>query len=127
MQLDCEVGSEVGWIGMSWTRGRDALANVRARVQGYPGDKPGGTQWKMTGTTSASQKKMVFYPMDTGGGQSGSPVYRPNQPGCGVCGVALHAYGRGHGTGSHWSDNHGPRITRARYHLILDLADNNAP
>ncbi len=125
VQLDCTVGDDVGWFGFFSVPGRTALRNSLARVQGYPGDKPDGTQWGMTDRIEASQTKMVFYDIDTFGGQSGSPVWK-NRTACGgPCGMAVHSYGNNHGTGPHVPYNHGPRITNARFGLIADLADDN--
>ncbi len=125
IQLDCTVGDTVGWFGFFSVAGKTALRLSQARVQGYPGDKPDGTQWGMTDRIEASQTRMVFYDIDTSAGQSGSPVWR-NRPVCGgPCGMAVHSYGNNHGTGPHVPYNHGPRITNARFCLIADLADNN--
>jgi len=125
VQLDCTVGDTVGWFGFFSVPGKTALRLSQARVQGYPGDQPAGTQWGMTDRIEASQTKMVFYDLDTFGGQSGSPVWK-NRTSCGgPCGMAVHSYGNNHSTGPHVSYNHGPRITNARFGLIADLADDN--
>ena len=73
----------------------------------------------------ASQKKMVFYDIDTAGGQSGSPVYQRRVACGGPCGMAIHAYGNNHATGPHVPYNHAPRITNPRYGLITDIANDN--
>lgn len=125
IQLDCTVGDTVGWLGFFSVAGETALRFSQARVQGYPGDKPDGTQWGMTDRIETSKTKMVFYDIDTFGGQSGSPVWK-NRTACGgPCGMAVHSYGNNHGTGPHVLYNHGPRITNARFGLITDLADDN--
>lgn len=129
MQLDCTVGDTVGWLGYFSIGGRQQSLNQRpARVQGYPGDMPFGTQWAMTGQIDASQARMLFYAIDTFGGNSGSPVFQPHRVACGgPCGMAVHSYGvHGDPRAPHARFNHGPRITNARFDLITDLADDNA-
>ena len=80
----------------------------------------------MNGTISASDKNMAYYKMDTFGGQSGSPVFVPNRGACGPCGAAIHSYGVGlPGPGA--TRNAGPRITKSKFNLITDLADDNDP
>jgi glutamyl endopeptidase len=126
MHLDCTIGDTVGWLGFFWKAGADGLKGLKVRVEGYPGDKRFGTQWKMDGTISASNKNMAYYTMDTYGGQSGSPVFVPNRGACGPCGAAIHSYGVGlPGPGA--TRNAGPRITESKFMLISDLADDNDP
>ena len=126
MHLDCTIGDTVGYLGFFWKAGADGLKGLKVRVEGYPGDKTFGTQWKMNGTISASNKNMAYYTMDTYGGQSGSPVFVPNRGACGACGAAIHSYGVGlPGPGA--TRNAGPRITKSKFLLIQDLADNNDP
>ncbi|QUJ66171.1 trypsin-like serine protease [Photobacterium sp. GJ3] len=43
-------------------------------VTGYPGDKPTGTMWTDSGSTSAISDSRVCYTLDTAGGQSGSGI-----------------------------------------------------
>ena len=52
--------------------GNNGLNGAQATVQGYPGDKPQGTEWKMNGSIAKANKQFIFYPMETFGGQSGS-------------------------------------------------------
>ena len=86
VHLNCNIGDTVGWFGYFSVGGQTALRHLPAVVQGYPGDKPFGTMWGMGGRIAASQKKMVFYDMDTFGGQSGSPVYYNRSECGGPCG-----------------------------------------
>ena len=123
---DGPIGDTVGWLGYFWEAGADGLKGMKVRVEGYPGDKPPGTQWKMNGTIAASDKNMAYYKMDTFGGQSGSPIFVPNRGGCGPCGAAIHSYGIGPGAPSA-TKNSGPRITKSKFLLIKNLADNNEP
>lgn len=98
IKLNCAVGNKTGWFRFSGTS--YSLTGTTATLRGYPGDKPPGTMWTMTGTISATQPERVFYPMDTYSGQSGSPVYNRY-----TSLVAVHTYG---GT-----SNSGTRITPA--------------
>jgi glutamyl endopeptidase len=106
--LDCTIGTTTGWMGYFKVGGITGLQGLTAHVRGYPGDKPLGTQWTMRGTVAASQKRFVYYAIDTFGGQSGSPVYQ-FRSGCGACAMAIHAYGNG-GSGPAANNNGGPRI-----------------
>jgi len=122
----CDVGTTVGFFGISWTAGADALTGNGATVQGYPGDKAFGTQWTMSGNIKKSSKLMVFYRMDTAGGQSGSPVFDATGANCGgtPCGMAIHSYGVGlPGPGT--NTNAGPRITQSRFTTITNYAAEN--
>lgn len=122
----CDIGDSVGWFGISWVAGADALTGAAATVQGYPGDQEFGTQWTMSGTISKSTKQMVFYKMDTAGGQSGSPVFDPAGTACGgfPCGMAVHSYGVGLPNAGQ-RNNAGPRITKARFAVITSYAAEN--
>jgi glutamyl endopeptidase len=122
----CDAGTTTGWFGISWTKGARALTGVGATVQGYPGDKAYGTQWTMSGTIKRSTKQMVYYRMDTAGGQSGSPVFDPTGAKCGgtPCGMAVHSYGLGF-SGASARNNSGPRITQSRFTTITNYAAEN--
>lgn len=126
MSLTLNAGNTVGWLGYFARNAQNALLGLGALVEGYPGDKPPGTRWYMSGRIGASQRKMTFYRMDTYGGQSGSPVYQYSSPYCGgdPCGMAIHSYGV-HGFSAHSNYNHGPRITIPRFGLIQSIAAAN--
>jgi V8-like Glu-specific endopeptidase len=120
------IGATTGTFGLYATPTLNALNNAPAFVQGYPGDKPDGTQWRMSGRITRANKRFAFYPMDTFGGQSGSPVWWNRSSGVctGPCGYAVHAYGVGlAGVGQ--NNNGGPRLTPFRLGQISAFADNN--
>lgn len=121
MQLDCTVGNTVGWFGMYTLPGTNRLAGTTARVQGYPLDKDPGTQWWMTGSVHHSTDRRLFYPMDTAGGQSGSPVFKWNRPGCGSCVMGIHTASAS-GTPL---NNSGTRITASVFDKILEIRAQN--
>ena len=123
MQLDCTIGNTVGYLGYFSVPGVNQLDGKTGRVEGYPGDKPFGTHWKMSGTmASRTDANMIYYPIDTAGGQSGSPIMVANRPSCGgPCGMGIHSYG----ISGNPPLNSGPRITGANFALIQDLANDN--
>jgi glutamyl endopeptidase len=124
------IGTETGTFGLFARPGQMAL--VKANVQGYPGDVQTtavpGTQKRDHGKIVRSQKRLVFYPMDTTGGQSGGPVWRQRTAGVciGPCTMAVHAYGTDPQSTGVWHDNNaGMRLTPFRIGQILDIAAQN--
>ncbi|HMQ24920.1 MAG TPA: trypsin-like serine protease [Acidimicrobiales bacterium] len=123
MHLNCNVGDTVGWFGLFSLPGTNRFAGSRGRVQGYPTDKPLGTQWKMAGDMHHSTDRQVFYPMDTFGGQSGAPVFKWNRPSCGgPCGLGIHTYGVG---GDTPTLNRGTRLTASVFDKIIQVRAQN--
>ncbi|WP_188111408.1 trypsin-like serine peptidase [Nocardioides antri] len=116
--LSCNIGDTTGYFG--WTTSSQAVGNA-VDTQGYPGDKPSGTQWDAdncsTSTTStsfvqctiqATSSTQMFYRNDTAGGQSGSPLFTVTSSSC-TCAIGIHAYGL-HGSSPHSTNNHGTRV-----------------
>jgi glutamyl endopeptidase len=122
------AGNALGHFGMVNFAGTNGLAGRPVTVQGYPGDKPFGTHSKMSGRIRKSGVRMAFYPMDTAGGQSGSPVWQHRGaaapgPCAGPCSLAIHAYGTGlPGAGRL---NGGVRLTSGVIGVIRDVANDN--
>jgi glutamyl endopeptidase len=120
------IGATLGTFGLMNVPNVNGLNNARATVQGYPGDKPDGTMWKMNGRIKKANKQFIFYPMDTFGGQSGSPIWWNRTGGSctGPCGYGIHSYGTGF-PGPGQTNNAGPRFTPFRLGQIADwIADN---
>ena len=121
--MNCSIGNTVGWFGYWWQSA--SLANLPSIINGYPGDKP-LQQWRSNDRIRVSQTRQVFYQNDTLGGMSGGPVYynRPSgSPYCsGYCSMAIHAYGL-HGSPPHSTNNHGTRITEARFENLKAWKD----
>lgn len=124
VKLNCSIGSTTGWLGYYATA--DSLVGLPVLLMGYPGDRtPLYTLWGAGGGIAASEQRKIRYQLDTGGGQSGSPVIEADRGASrqrcfGTCAVAIHAYGVD-GDGN----NSGTRINQA-------VADNltkwkNAP
>lgn len=123
IKLNCTIGNTTGWFGYWWQSA--SLAGYSTLINGYPGDKPFGQQWRgdsVARTVTVSQSLQVFYTNDTVGGMSGSAVYQFRASGSsfctGHCSMAIHAYGFPHGGYPHNTYNHGTRITEARFNNL---------
>jgi glutamyl endopeptidase len=114
--LSCDLGNTTGYFG--WTSSGHSVG-TEVDTQGYPGDKPSGTQWDADNcstlssgtvqcTLTATTSQQLFYKNDTFGGQSGSPLFRVTSTGC-TCAIGIHAYGL-HGSSPHSTNNHGTRV-----------------
>ncbi len=107
--LPTQLGNTTGWLGFGVYTDADLL-NTVGNISGYPGDKPGGTQWYDARRIASVNSRKVFYDIDTAGGQSGSAVYRI------INGAryafAVHAYGGG-------TTNSGTRIVTAVYNNMV--------
>ncbi len=108
IKLNCTIGNTTGWYGFFWQTA--SLTGLPTIINGYPGDKP-LTQWQSKGKVTVTQTRRVFYRNDTIGGVSGSPVWY-NRAGCGICSMAVHAYGA-YGSPPFSTNNHGTRIVKA--------------
>ncbi|HZN17233.1 MAG TPA: trypsin-like serine protease [Micromonosporaceae bacterium] len=123
IKLNCTIGNTTGWFGYWWQSA--TLAGFSTLINGYPGDKPFGQQWRgdsVARTVAVSQTSQIFYTNDTAGGMSGSAVYQFRASGSafctGQCSMAIHAYGFPHGAYPHNTYNHATRITEARFNNL---------
>ena len=114
IKLNCRIGETTGWYGFFWTS--TSLTGLPTTINGYPGDKP-LTQWRSDDLVRVTQTRRVFHQNDTVGGVSGAPIYN-RRAGCGICGMAVHAYGT-YGSPPFSTNNHGTRITRAVFNNLL--------
>lgn len=73
IKLDCTIGNTTGWFG--YEASTASLNGVNMTVRGYPGDKPFGTMWTMSGPVESTSAEKISYSIDTARGQSGAPVY----------------------------------------------------
>jgi glutamyl endopeptidase len=110
IKLNCSIGNTVGWYGFFWQS--TSLTGLPATIQGYPGDKTYGTQWKMSGTVASSSTERLSYTIDTYGGQSGSAVWYNRSSTCTVCSMGIHTLG-----GS--TSNSATRITQGKYNNLV--------
>jgi glutamyl endopeptidase len=109
MVIPTELGATTGWFGFGVWSDKDLVAST-GNISGYPGDKPGGTQWYDARQIASVGSRKVYYDIDTSGGQSGSAVYRIINGG--RYAVAVHAYGGA-------STNSGTRIVQPVYDNLL--------
>ena len=107
--LPTQLGNTTGWFGFGVYSDADLLGTV-ANISGYPGDKPGGTQWYDARKIAAVNARKVFYDIDTAGGQSGSAVYRIINGA--RYAIAVHAYGGA-------TTNSGTRIVTGVYNNMV--------
>jgi V8-like Glu-specific endopeptidase len=92
-----------GWNGFGTYN-----SNGTYNVTGYPGDKPQGSMWGMSGTTT-SDSDDIFYTIDTAGGQSGSGVLDTNNIVRGIHTNGVNSAG----------NNQGTRITSTVFRTII--------
>lgn len=124
MQLGagCDFSESAGSFGLFTLDGNNAFAGRRLRVEGYPGDKSYGSRWKMVDEVDRNSVNNLYYPMDTFGGQSGSPLFKWNRPSCGgPCSAGVHAYG----ASGNPPMNSGPMMTNGRIAEIAATAAEN--
>jgi glutamyl endopeptidase len=91
IQTNETTGNTVGYFGMTVLAGNTFPGAYT--VQGYPGDKPAATMWKMSGAITNANNNRIWYNMDTYGGQSGSPLFRV--VGSKYYGYGIHTYAAG--------------------------------
>jgi len=96
-----------GWSGYGTYNGDGTYS-----VTGYPGDKPRGSMWGMSGSTT-SDSDDIFYTLDTAGGQSGSGVLDTSDV---IRGVHTNGANRA-------GNNQGTRITPVVFNTITGWID----
>ena len=122
LEPGCDFSESAGSFGLFTLDGTNAFAGRRLRVEGYPGDKSEGSRWKMVGEVERNSVNFLRYPMDTAGGQSGSPLFKWNRPeGGGPCSAGVHAYG----VSGNPPTNSGPMMTYSRIGTISAVALQN--
>jgi glutamyl endopeptidase len=119
LKLNCTIGNNTGWFGY-WYQSA-GLRGLSTFVQGYPGEKPFGEQWRgdnVSRVVQESNSTNLWYNNDTTPGMSGAPVWqaRPNGPYCtgSACVMGVHAYSIGGSSYPSSSYNMATRITEAR-------------
>lgn len=68
------LGDKTGVFGFA-VRDNNYLMNAYLNLSGYPGDKGGNQQWFMARKAKSVAPRVIYYEIDTMGGQSGSPVW----------------------------------------------------
>ncbi|GFH43444.1 hypothetical protein Hs30E_19950 [Lactococcus hodotermopsidis] len=110
LRFGTNVGYNTGYFGALTTDYSQIGSYVT--VRGYPGDKPSGQLWTMSGSIIGNSlgSSKLNYQMDTYGGQSGSPVYNNSYQA-----VAIHT-----NSGGLAQYNQGERIDRSLFDIITD-------
>jgi glutamyl endopeptidase len=110
--LDREIGNTTGWFNYTAAA---SVNQIRATITGYPGDRSRGlVEYTHTDQIRSSTQTRLSYPIDTAGGQSGSPVYDASPTIFGV-----HTNGSANGT-----TNSGVRIDAAKYRDIQNWVNS---
>lgn len=86
----------------------DIAIGTPLTTTGYPGDRVYGTMWTNSGQVVKQTDSLIYYDMDTAGGQSGSPVYNDQNQMDAV-----------HGGGTQTA-NLGVKLNAENYQFILD-------
>lgn len=114
VNISTDIAQTVGTFGFAYNQENSFWQAYPLTVRGYPGEKAIATLWTMDGTLDAITKTRFFYPIDTTGGQSGSPAYGAIGADCNPCGFGIHTYGVGGG----WTQNSATRITSGVFNFL---------
>lgn len=71
---NCRPGDKTGVFGFA-VKDNAYLLSSYLNLSGYPGDKGGNEQWFMARKAKSVAPRVIYYEIDTMGGQSGSPVW----------------------------------------------------
>lgn len=71
----------------------DKQLATKARITGYPGDKPKGTMWSGAGDLAPADAEFLFYQIDTYKGESGSAILVDLAMPIGLTVVGVHVAG----------------------------------
>jgi V8-like Glu-specific endopeptidase len=74
LPTNCRPGDKTGVFGFA-VKDNPYLMNAYLNLSGYPGDKGGNQQWFMARRAKSVAPRVIYYEIDTMGGQSGSPVW----------------------------------------------------
>jgi glutamyl endopeptidase len=74
LPTNCRLGDKTGVFGFA-VKNDPYLLSAYLNLSGYPGDKGGNTQWFMARRAKSLAPRVIYYEIDTMGGQSGSPVW----------------------------------------------------
>ena len=103
-----DLGSKVGWFGMSWQTA--SLDGQTVETVGYPASTM--AEMKTSGTIDESGTEYLHFKLDTSGGQSGSPLYRWESDGW------PHVLGLVRGEDD--VTNYGVRLTETKFDFIME-------
>lgn len=116
-QNDRPDGPELGEILTPFVLKKFESSDAHVTISGYPGEK-NHTQWShendlFTSNFTDLENPLLFYDIDTTGGQSGSPIYNARFEVVGV-----HSNG-----GIKQTGNHGQRLNEVNYNFIVNRVD----
>jgi len=74
LPTNCRLGDRTGVFGFA-VKDNPYLMSAYLNLSGYPGDKGGNQQWFMARRAKSVAPRVIYYEIDTMGGQSGSPVW----------------------------------------------------
>lgn len=115
IQLKYSIGKTLGWMGL-WAISDKELSNSGTKslpllLEGYPGDKPSGTNWFGACNVYVKNYASIYHTCDTAGGQSGSALSTISRGYRYIIGVHNLGYS---GTGY----NRAVRLSSSRYKQI---------
>jgi glutamyl endopeptidase len=74
LPANSRLGDRTGVFGFA-VKDNPYIMNAYLNLSGYPGDKGGNQQWFMARRAKSVAPRVIYYEIDTMGGQSGSPVW----------------------------------------------------
>jgi V8-like Glu-specific endopeptidase len=74
LPANCRLGDRTGYFGYA-VRNDAYLLSSTVNLSGYPGDKRGNQKWYMARRPKSVSSRVIYYDIDTMGGQSGAPVW----------------------------------------------------
>lgn len=74
LPTNCRLGDRTGVFGFA-VKDNPYIMSAYLNLSGYPGDKGGNQQWFMARKAKSVAPRVIYYEIDTMGGQSGSPVW----------------------------------------------------
>lgn len=106
---DAAFGAHLGYFGIASLDDGDLAGNT-VQLSGYPADKPTGTNWHHAREIQRVEPKILYYDIDTAGGQSGAPVWTE---------LGGNRYVVGIHSGGHVTGNSAVRLTDTVYDNII--------
>lgn len=114
IELKEALGDRIGWKSFGYNNNIED--GTTGRINGYPGDKPSGTAWKVECPMTFYEKE-ITHRCDTYGGMSGSSIRFTDSDGDDVI-YGIHTYG-----GSNY--NGGSRINPEVFQVLKSWLDNS--
>ena len=116
IRLTSSIGNTLGWLGL-WSISDTELSGTGTKalpliLEGYPGDKPSGTNWFGACSVYVSNYASIYHTCDTYGGQSGSGLSTISKGYRYIIGVHNLGY-----TGSGY--NRAVRLSTSRFNQIV--------